>query len=55
MNTEKMISELRMLEEKYRHHKFDTYETNWFLVCKSVADRLEELLEYKHMYEDLCK
>lgn len=55
MSTERMIIELRKLEEEHKHHRFDAFETNWYLVCKSVADRLEELSEYKAMYEDLCK
>ena len=55
MDTEMMIRQLRVLEKRYEHHRFDTFETNWYLVCKAVADRLEELSEYKTMYENLCK
>ena len=55
MNTESMIRELRRLYELHKNDKVDTFATNWSALCRDVADKLEELLEYKHMYEDLCK
>ena len=55
MNTETMINELRRLSDKHKNDRVDTFTTNWSALCRDVADRLEELLEYKHMYEDLCK
>lgn len=55
MDTEVMIRELRRLYEKHKNDRVDTFATNWSLLCFDVANRLEELLEYKHMYEDLCK
>ena len=55
MDTEKMIRELRRLSEKHKGDRVDTFATNWSALCRDVADRLEELLEYKRMYEDLCK
>lgn len=55
MNTEAMIRELRRLSEEHKDDELHTFETNWSLLCYDVANRLEELLEYKHMYEDLCK
>lgn len=55
MDTEKMIMELRRLYEIHKDDKVDTFATDWSALCRDVANRLEELLEYKHMYEDLCK
>lgn len=55
MDTEKMIRELRMLSEKHKNDRVDTFETNWSILCNDVANRLEELLTYKYMYEDLNK
>ena len=55
MDTEVMINQLRRLSEKHKDDRIDTLETNWSALCRDVADRLEELLEYKSMYEDLCK
>lgn len=55
MNTERMIRELRKLSEQHKDDRVDTFATNWSILCSDVADRLEELLEYKYMYEDLCK
>lgn len=55
MDTERMIKELRRLSEKHKDDRVDTFATNWSVLCSDVANRLEELLEYKHMYEDLYK
>lgn len=55
MDTEIMIKQLRRLSEQHKNDRVDTFATNWSLLCWDVANRLEELLEYKHMYEDLCK
>lgn len=55
METERMIRELRRLSELHKDDRVDTFATNWSALCRDVADRLEELLKYKHMYEDLCK
>lgn len=55
MDTEVMIRELRILAEKHKDDALYTFATNWSMLCTDVADRLEELLEYKRMYEDLCK
>jgi hypothetical protein len=55
MDTEVMIRELRRLSEIHKDDRVDTFATNWSLLCSDVANRLEELLEYKRMYEDLCK
>lgn len=55
MDTERMIRELRRLSEKHKDDRVYTFETNWSALCRDVANRLEELLEYKYMYEDLCK
>ena len=55
MSTETMIIELRSLSDKHKNDRVDTFATNWSALCNDVAKRLEELLEYKHMYEDLCK
>lgn len=45
MDTEQMIRELRYLENKYKDRKYSTFETNWHLMCRDVANRLEELNE----------
>ena len=45
MDTEQMIRELRCLEEKYKNRTYSTFETNWYCLCRDVADRLEELNE----------
>ena len=45
MSTEQMIRELRRLEEKYKDCTYGTFETNWYCLCRDVADRLEELNE----------
>lgn len=55
MDTERMIRELRRLSEKHKDDRVDTFATNWSVLCSDVANRLEELLEYKYMYEELCK
>lgn len=55
METEVMIRELRRLAEKHQNDIVGTFATNWSLLCRDVANRLEELNEYKAMYEDLCK
>ena len=55
MDTEKMIRELRRLYELHKDDRVDTFAINWSALCFDVANRLEELLEYKYMYEDLCK
>lgn len=55
MDTETMIRELRRLSEKHKDDRVYTFETNWAVLCSDVANRLEELLEYNRMYEDLCK
>lgn len=55
MDTERMIRELRRLAEKHKDDRVDTFTTNWSCLCSDVANRLEELLEYKRMYEDLCR
>ena len=55
MDTERIIRELRRLSEKHKDDRVDTFSTDWSLLCRDVANRLEELLEYKFMYEDLCK
>ena len=49
MDTERMIMELRRLSEKHKFDKVNTFETNWSLMCKDVADRLSELLELNRM------
>ena len=43
MNTEQMIIELGYLAEKHKNDKYNTFETNWHLLCHDVANRLEEL------------
>ena len=45
MDTEQMIRELRYLEERYKDRTYSTFETNWYCLCRDVADRLEELNE----------
>ena len=45
MDTEQMIRELRYLENKYKDRTYSTFETNWYCLCRDVADRLEELNE----------
>lgn len=49
IGTNIMIEQLRELAEEKRD---ETYLSN---LAIAVADRLEELLDYKQMYEDLCK
>lgn len=44
MKTEEMICELRRLEEAHKNDFVGTCETNWSLMCRDVANRLEELL-----------
>lgn len=44
MKTEEMICELRRLEEAHKDDFVGTCETNWSLMCRDVANRLEELL-----------
>ena len=48
-----MIRELRRLSEKHKDDSVDTFATNWSALGKDVANRLEELLKYKHMYEKM--
>ena len=55
MDTETMIRELRKLSEKHNDDRVETFATNLPALCNDVANRLEELLEYKRRYEDLCK
>ena len=43
MSTEDMIFELRRLYEKHKNDPVYTGETNWAMLCRDVADRLEEL------------
>ena len=50
MNTERMIRELRHLEEKHKDDKVFTFETNWSLMCRDVANRLEE---YENLVQDI--
>ncbi len=50
MDTERMIRELRRLADEHKNDRVDTFATNWSALCSDVANRLEELLEYKHMY-----
>ena len=45
MDTEQMIRELRYVENKYKDYTYSTFETNWYCLCRDVADRLEELNE----------
>lgn len=52
MDTEQLIKELRYLEEKYENCIYGileldgiTIKTNWYRLCRDVADRLEELSE----------
>ena len=52
MDTEQLIKELRYLEEKYENCMYGileldgvTIKTNWYRLCRDVADRLEELSE----------
>ena len=52
MDTEQLIKELRYLEEKYENCMYGileldgvTIKTNWYHLCRDVADRLEELSE----------
>lgn len=52
MDTERMISELRYLENKYKEYTYSMFETNWYYLCHDVyylchdvANRLEELNE----------
>ena len=54
MKTEEMICELRRLEEVHKDDFVGTCETNWSLMCRDVANRLEELLMARMMtLEDL--
>lgn len=53
MKTEEMIRELKRLSEKHKGDRVDTGATNWSLLCRDVAYKLEELLEYKYIYQDL--
>ena len=54
MKTEEMICELRRLEEVHKDDFVGTCETNWSLMCRDVANRLEELLMAQMMtLEDL--
>ena len=53
MDTEVMIRQLRKLSEERKNDIVHTFEINWSMLCYDVANRLEELLEYKRMYEDL--
>ena len=45
MTTGDMIRELRRLEEVHRDDFVGTGEPNWSLMCRDVANRLEELLK----------
>lgn len=52
MDTEQLIKELRYLEEMYENCVYGileldgiTVKTNWYRLCRDVADRLEELNE----------
>lgn len=42
MDTERMIRELRRLEEIHKNDKVFTGQTNWSHMCHDVANRLEE-------------
>ena len=55
MDTETMIRELRRLSDEHKDDYVYTGVTNWSALCSDVANRLEELLKYKCMYEDLCR
>ena len=48
MDTEKMIRELRRLEEKHKNDRVDTFENNWSAMCHDVANRLEELSKHEN-------
>lgn len=50
MNTERMIRQLRHLEEKHKDDNVFTFETNWSLMCRDVANRLEE---YENLMQDI--
>ena len=43
MKVEKMIKELRRLEEKHKNDTIFTGGNNWSLMCKDVANKIEEL------------
>ena len=43
MSTEDMIFELRRHYQKHRNDPVSTGDTNWAVLCRDVADRLEEL------------
>ncbi len=45
MRTEDMIHELRRLEEAHKNDFVGTGKPNWSLMCRDVANRLEELLK----------
>lgn len=43
MDTEAMITALRMIEEKYKDKDFGDNEVNLRFLCHDVADKIEEL------------
>jgi len=54
MNTNDMIYELRRLAAIESEKPHPTFSIRWDYLCRDVADRLEELQEYKAKYEALC-
>ena len=47
MNTERMIRELRNISEKHKDDSVFTGHLNLSLMCRDVADRLEDLKRYE--------
>ena len=47
IKTEQMIRTLRYLAEKHKDDKVGAGETRWSDLCSDIADRLEELQNYK--------
>jgi len=55
METEKMIKELRFLQNKHANDSVFTFEIRWSDVCRDVADKLESLLQENNTYQEMCK
>jgi hypothetical protein len=55
MDTEKMIRELRYLQEKHKDDMVFTFGTRWSDVCRDVADKLTDLLQENKAYQELLE
>lgn len=55
MDAERMIKELRYLQNKHENDFVPTFSVRWSDVCRDVANKLEELFKENNTYEEMCK